>query len=590
MSTDTPQAVPLWQNSVYWIGSRTPKAFLQSNTYAVFANEKLFIIDPGPTARWPSIQSALTMLLQEKKLDCNSVSWCIVLTGLEAASSVESGAALQPLAGCGPPPERVIGHWKVSLQLQNDIPFTPVSSYSSSIPLSENRSLQMLSVLPGERSGNIMLRDSLSGVLFSGPVFSSMGPGSHTANDSSPMLFSGKPAARQLGAMQHFHQQLGDARWIQHVLQAEHPLWDASVSMVLPRYGLLHESETSSLLTSLHMRIATLPESMSEPNLGTKQSVEELLEEINSLQRNAFEMQEHLVMAQDERIRDAATGLYNHRFFQEYLPLFMQEHPDNAAMIMAYLDDLVDVNQQQGSREGDLSIARFAKILSAAKPDSGMLFRLSGPLCCLLLPSSSLDEARSLAKTIRQAVREDQGFTRRMTCSLSATATDEQLEAHQLINIAENRLRYARRQGGDLVCSFIPDDDAVHPGDNIRILLLETDELTAELIHSYLESHGCSCMISSDGMTAVAAMHSFQPHVIAAELFLHGVDPMRLREQALADSTIQAIPWVLYSHQKNQAVIERAHRLGMYHFLKKPIVLRELLGIIRKLSDRKLPV
>lgn len=578
--------VPVWKNSVFWLGSRSEGAFLQHNSYVLLTDSSFYIIDPGNSISWRSIKTSIENLGREFNIDISQLSWSIVLTG---SDPLVSGCLLDGTCDLrihGREADYIYAHWKTVLLMQTrPQQMISLSSYKPDIDLGDGRKLTMLPLIEGERSGNCMYVDSGSRVVFSGAIFSSSGPGSWRNDEGRVHLVVSDPGRSQLGALYAYQSQFCDPQWIEALIKPEHPFWKYGANLLLPRAGMLISGSVTGLLSALYSRNARLPGNMAEPSLESGQKVEELMSEIHNLQANTFELQESMVMMQDERIRDPATTLYNQRFYKEYMPMFCEDHADEGALIYMYLDGLDYLNRELGLEEGDFAMSRFAEVLQLNKPTNSMLFRLAGPLCALLVGSLSQKEAEQAAIRIKQAVRDETGFPRRMSCSVAVATVENVGDIRQLESAAENRLAYVRRQGGNAVCS----DDSVDIQDEStgpRVLLLETDPLTSELVSSFLNTQGCICKSTLSAVDALEILGDFRPAVVISELFLHGSDALRIREQALADTALRDIPWIIYSYQKNAQAIQRVHGLEIFHFLKKPIVLHELLGLIRHLAGR----
>jgi flavorubredoxin/GGDEF domain-containing protein len=72
----------------------------------------------------------------------------------------------------------------------------------------------------------------------------------------------------------------------------------------------------------------------------------------------------------------------------------------------------------------------------------------------------------------------------------------------------------------------------------------------------------------------------FHPDAIVSELFLLETDAFSLKEELDMNSKTSGIPFILVSHQKNESTIVRALDLGIVHYIRKPYMLTELLGIL----------
>ena len=71
-----------------------------------------------------------------------------------------------------------------------------------------------------------------------------------------------------------------------------------------------------------------------------------------------------------------------------------------------------------------------------------------------------------------------------------------------------------------------------------------------------------------------------QPELIISEVLLPKVDGFALRERLRQNSSSQAIPFFFLSHLKDHEGIQRALALDVEHYLQKPYILPELVGLV----------
>jgi CheY-like chemotaxis protein len=60
------------------------------------------------------------------------------------------------------------------------------------------------------------------------------------------------------------------------------------------------------------------------------------------------------------------------------------------------------------------------------------------------------------------------------------------------------------------------------------------------------------------------------------------MDGFMIRETMLQSSILKNIPFIILSHKKDEETVQRALSLEIVHYLKKPYMLSELIGIVRK--------
>ena len=120
----------------------------------------------------------------------------------------------------------------------------------------------------------------------------------------------------------------------------------------------------------------------------------------------------------DEKIRyfgchDALTGLYNQAFFEEELRRLDSSRQLPISLIMADVDNLKLINDAFGHLEGDRLLAEAGAILKSCCRQEDIIARCGGDEFIMLLPQTTLLEARSICDRIKQACeRSSKGIIR----------------------------------------------------------------------------------------------------------------------------------------------------------------------------------
>ncbi len=106
-------------------------------------------------------------------------------------------------------------------------------------------------------------------------------------------------------------------------------------------------------------------------------------------------------------VTDPLTKLYNRRFVIDKASKvlgFAQTTRDVHAIIIVDIDDFKKINDEHGHDVGDEALVNFAKILSKRVRGSDILARLGGEEFVILMPNSSLKDAKALAERLCEEV------------------------------------------------------------------------------------------------------------------------------------------------------------------------------------------
>jgi CheY-like chemotaxis protein len=126
-----------------------------------------------------------------------------------------------------------------------------------------------------------------------------------------------------------------------------------------------------------------------------------------------------------------------------------------------------------------------------------------------------------------------------------------------------------------------PDSNAV----SIRILLVEDNDVSRQLMSDFLISCGHHVLCLSDAKSFVTAMAHFKPNLILLDIKLPLVDGYTLLEQLQQTPEWADIPVIVVSAYAFRADRQRALDLGARRYLVKPVKLADLTQAIDEVID-----
>lgn len=329
--------------------------------------------------------------------------------------------------------------------------------------------------------------------------------------------------------------------------------------------------------------------------LQEQQVTAQLRKEKEALEAVNANLQKNLDLTREEMTKDQVTGLYNEDFFVRYLlNIFNEEQWDEFHTIFIQIDNMREINDSHGDYEGDEIIQQVGSILFYEKQNLDYLFRIDGPVFVLVSSGKSREAVIEQAEELRSRIEEDRRFFKQITVSLGIVSANYDLigalsatEAMEYVfTIGRQVLRTAQRSGGNRVVEDIYASE--REGNQGRVVIIEYDRFHAQLIQEALETLSIRTKICMNGPEAIATINDFHPDVIISELFLLETDAFSVREELLEYSRTKDIPFMLISHQKNEATVVRAINLGIVHYFKKPYMLPELLGIVDAYTTKAL--
>lgn len=113
-----------------------------------------------------------------------------------------------------------------------------------------------------------------------------------------------------------------------------------------------------------------------------------------------------------------------------------------------------------------------------------------------------------------------------------------------------------------------------------RILLIEDNEASRQLMSDYLEYYGYQVLALAKGSLFAQAMTQFCPDLVLLDLKLPDIDGFTLLQQRSSDWL--DVPIIVISAFAFQADQQRALELGASQYLVKPVSLTQLTQAIRR--------
>lgn len=198
-----------------------------------------------------------------------------------------------------------------------------------------------------------------------------------------------------------------------------------------------------------------------EAALETEREAKEELE--HKVAERTRELEQANASLQELSSRDALTGLYNRRHFDEQLVReFVRgyRHQQPVALIIADIDHFKEFNDHHGHLVGDDCLRAVAGMMNeCVTRGADLLARYGGEEFCILLPGTDLDGAQAVAERIRERIENSEylvtGKEVPLTISLGVAARipDTSEDAESLISEADKALYEAKRQGRNQVIS-----------------------------------------------------------------------------------------------------------------------------------------
>ena len=206
---------------------------------------------------------------------------------------------------------------------------------------------------------------------------------------------------------------------------------------------------------------------------------QQILRPAEQLETSRSELRRMYESAREDSLRDALTGLGNHRAFQEEMQRqieWYRRYHVPVALLLIDVDDLKIVNDSEGHAAGDEQLQHMGQLISQAKRFSDRAFRIGGDEFALLMPHTDVPGALQLGRRLLQRANQVTGDMRPLPFSGGVSACPGLATTRgQLYAQADAALYFCKRHGRSAVDVYDADRD--HESDQTV-----SDELRAAVV------------------------------------------------------------------------------------------------------------
>jgi diguanylate cyclase (GGDEF)-like protein len=159
-------------------------------------------------------------------------------------------------------------------------------------------------------------------------------------------------------------------------------------------------------------------------------------------------------------IIDALTEIHNKRYLLEFLDRELvraARHGRCLALVLFDVDRFKAINEEFGHLGGDRTLRELAACVKTEIRQDELFARYGGEEFAIVLPETTLDEARAAAERTRRLVEahpfqyRDRAYQVTISLGVTATTGSDVASSAQLIHQADEKLYLAKRQGRNRV-------------------------------------------------------------------------------------------------------------------------------------------
>lgn len=184
---------------------------------------------------------------------------------------------------------------------------------------------------------------------------------------------------------------------------------------------------------------------------------------LDELKQKNIQLEQSLEKVEALATTDHLTGLANRRRFKDVLERCYSEavrYRTDLTCIMCDLDHYKQLNDTLGHQVGDEMLVLTAEIIRSSLRGSDTAARYGGDEFVLLLPHTSVQEARNVCERIRMQLMAEQekrgrtGVVVTLSAGIASLESNHASSADELVSLADRALYMAKDQGKDRIVVF----------------------------------------------------------------------------------------------------------------------------------------
>jgi len=560
----------------FWVGNSLLTENLICNPYLLVEGGEGILFDPGSTLDAKDVMASVASILPLDKIRY------VVLHHQDP----DLAAALPYMEAAGMK-FTIVTHWRTWSLLRFygiTSPVYLVDEHGYALRLSSGRTLQFIPPPYLHFPGAIATYDRQSKFLLSSDLFGAF---------SERWSLYADDGYRE--AMKRFHEHYMPSN---EILRPTMDLISClELEAILPQHGSIIKENIPSYIDTLKNLECGLALESGLRGEKTKPDYQALGEEVPRLKELNEQLQEAAALVNEAQMRDSTTGLYDETFFKEFideqasLRFYAEGVEDDVLAVFGIDEGMARIEYQYGPKEVEAILKGVARILQDGKAATQPVFRLHGTTFALWMPRIVFHKAVELCETIRTSVEASKSFIERITVSaglvavaeIRSTILDPAEAGATLAEAGVKRLRIARKRGGNTICTS--SEVGTETQSRAKILVVDDNQIHAGVLKTFLENNDYTVSIAQDGGKALSMVAEEGFDLIISELMVPKVDGFMLKDSLAAKSGTKDIPFILVSHRKNENSVRRAYGQGVDHYLQKPYLMAELLGIVHNMTS-----
>lgn len=295
----------------------------------------------------------------------------------------------------------------------------------------------------------------------------------------------------------------------------------------------------------------------------------------------------------DKLYRDALTGAYNRRYYEDEIK--MTEGRVGVAILD--LDDFKLYNDIHGHAVGDMALKTVVEVIRHFIRKTDKLIRYGGDEFLLLIPEIDPESfARKLNKIKTKIAATSVPGYRRLQLSVSmggvvcAGETIEQavIRADRLMYLAKNHKNMAVVEGMESADHGEVSIEVIKP----QILIVDDSEMNRDILSEILKDE-YQILEAEDGEECLEMLEKYGTGISAVllDIVMPKMDGFEVLEHMNQEQWSEDIPVIMISKQDSEEYIRKAYEMGACDYISRPfdskIVYQRVFNMIKLYAKQR---
>ena len=268
--------------------------------------------------------------------------------------------------------------------------------------------------------------------------------------------------------------------------------------------------------------------------------------------------------------RDALTGAYNRRFYEEEL----KHKYLNAGVAMIDLDDFKLCNDTYGHSAGDAALRLITSIIHRCIRSTDMLVRYGGDELLLILPDISAEAFVRNLKDINKrlfAAHLPEFEKLHVSASIGGVMAAG-IPISDALPIADKRMYLAKRRKNTVVTEDIAPDAVRSENDHRPMVLIVDDSPMNRDILSEILCDDFEILEAPNGPQCLELLNAWGSDIsiVLLDIVMPDMDGFDVLSRMSAQGWLEEIPVVMISSEDSSQTVRRAYELGASDYISRP--------------------